>query len=1266
MEQNKKSILNRWLGPNGDWFNLLLLPLLAAWLYTLSVLIHNYWSAYSSFETTAESFNSNLRTKEQSFFDQVSDSLWLQQIISRKFEQAEVDKLKTQPFKVFLYKLPSRGSAQLVFWSSNEVQPGIRSQSAIVNGDLLSLGNGYYEQLFQRVKVGGDDYLVVGLIHLYRQYRIENTNLTASFPGQPRLNRYFKFQEQATAFPILNFKGEEIAYLKKLQSSPPYTSSIWEFVLQLISLVLVLYFFSQLWLKFIRRGRPVAGFTGMAATWAILFFVLPSIGELLDWQSLLPDENKYLQSSAYDLIDLVYRTAISLWWLVVLSFEWSVVKDFIRHLKLSAQWLLVAIFILFGVGIQFALVKWINILYLDLGVAFDVTNFFSLDYTTILGFMFLFLALSVHLLYFAMVVPLANEIAEGKKIYVAALAFVSGLAILTAELHNSGNTLMLASLAWLVLVVMGLLFYRFSFSPVRTSSSIVWIFIYALSFGLLMTVLSGDRLTNKTKELSKGLILQQDKSSEYLIRVASIKLRRLDWPGYYQYIRNKADYQRINDSLISQFFGGYLDRFSTEIYLFDASNKPIGGATKNSFETMNLLFNSSKADPSYPWLASYEVSYDRFGYVIRFTPQTTDSVNIGTVFSVTRSILPFSDDFAPEFLRQLIDINTNWPRGFSYAWYNKGVLINQYRSYPFPAELEDGFMTGRDEKSIDTENAYEWWQIVPPENMLAVAGNKNIAIGYVSLVSYLFSSFLIIFLIFRMTAWLIPSGRHQKRFFNPFEYSIQNRLRVTIVGILIASFFIIALVTINFFIGQFKENNEEALSININAATKQLQEKLPQNFADYSINSKAQYLQRNLRGFLGGNDYDLNFFDTSGNILATTQDVIYAREILAELINPQAFWLLQQGESFRFFANENIGSLNYLSVYQPLRNKNNQLMGYLQVPYFASNNVLKEEIAGFVVVLVNVIAFVFLLSGFIAILASGNITKSLNLISEKMNRLNLSGENERIEWQGNDEIGKLVAQYNKTVVELENSARMLAKNEREMAWRDMARQVAHEIKNPLTPMKLSLQFLQNAIASGRSDVDTVTLRVAKNLVVQIDHLARIAFEFSEFANIGTPQNEPLDLHRVMESIIPLYHLQDGIKLKWIKHTSPLMVYADATQMNRLFTNLLQNAVEACNGMDNATITVTEKVLDGNTLFITIADNGSGIPAEMKAKIFVPNFTTKSSGTGLGLAICKAIVEKADGAITFTSEVGEGTVFRIQLPLMVDASFTSRASFSVQQ
>ncbi|MEN9599099.1 MAG: hypothetical protein RL596_1410, partial [Bacteroidota bacterium] len=331
-------------------------------------------------------------------------------------------------------------------------------------------------------------------------------------------------------------------------------------------------------------------------------------------------------------------------------------------------------------------------------------------------------------------------------------------------------------------------------------------------------------------------------------------------------------------------------------------------------------------------------------------------------------------------------------------------------------------------------------------------------------------------------------------------------------------------------------------------------------------------------------------------------------------------------------------------------NSDNEIYAYLNIPYLNSQLELNQEISGFLATLINLNAFIFLLAGAIAFFLTSRIIQSLQIIGETMQQMVPGQKNEEIIWSKNDEIGILVKEYNSMVQKLEANMQSLAKSEREGAWREMARQVAHEIKNPLTPMKLSLQYLQKAIANDAGNVKELSAKMAQTLIEQIDQLAKIASDFSQFANIGNAKIELFDIQETIEAVVALFTSEDAIVFSLEKTNKPTTIAADKIQMNRLFTNLIKNSIEAAEEQQKAIHILIKTHVEGDQIKIEINDKSGGIPERVVPQMFNPNFTTKSSGTGLGLAICKGIVEKADGVITYTTTTGIGTSFFIVLPL----------------
>jgi Signal transduction histidine kinase involved in nitrogen fixation and metabolism regulation len=259
-------------------------------------------------------------------------------------------------------------------------------------------------------------------------------------------------------------------------------------------------------------------------------------------------------------------------------------------------------------------------------------------------------------------------------------------------------------------------------------------------------------------------------------------------------------------------------------------------------------------------------------------------------------------------------------------------------------------------------------------------------------------------------------------------------------------------------------------------------------------------------------------------------------------------------------------------------------------------------------------------------------------------------KSEHLTYKGNDEIGELVKQYNRMVDEIEESSHKLADSEREYAWREMAKQIAHEIKNPLTPMKFNVQQLFKSWNDKVPGFDKMIDRFTKNQIEYIDNLSSIASAFSSFAKM--PVTNPVEVN-ILDQIritLELFKNTDNVtfRVHW-PHESKIVIYADKEQLNGVFSNLIKNGIQSIPQEREGIITLSLEVR-GDKVLISISDNGSGIPSAMRKNLFTPNFTTKTSGMGLGLSIARKYIESANGRIWFESEVDKGSVFYFELPV----------------
>jgi signal transduction histidine kinase len=327
------------------------------------------------------------------------------------------------------------------------------------------------------------------------------------------------------------------------------------------------------------------------------------------------------------------------------------------------------------------------------------------------------------------------------------------------------------------------------------------------------------------------------------------------------------------------------------------------------------------------------------------------------------------------------------------------------------------------------------------------------------------------------------------------------------------------------------------------------------------------------------------------------------------------------------------------------------LIGWVSYTFFKKNGLIEENtMYDFLSGLLNLYVFLLLAALAVAVAVGNSITRPLAVIGEKLQGVHL-GKNEPLEWSGQDEIGELVAAYNRMIAEVEASARELRRSEREGAWREMARQVAHEIKNPLTPMKLSIQYLQRAHDTDPQYAAQLIQSVTHTLIEQIDTLSRIAGEFSTFAQMPPQQPETFDVSQLAQAVSQLFMRSEQATVNFQPAQSPILVHADRTQITRVLNNLITNALQAIPPQVQGQIDIAvQRNLPTNTTTISVHDNGSGIPPELIPKVFSPNFTTKSSGMGLGLAICKNIIDAAAGKIWFETAPNQGTTFFVELPL----------------
>lgn len=394
---------------------------------------------------------------------------------------------------------------------------------------------------------------------------------------------------------------------------------------------------------------------------------------------------------------------------------------------------------------------------------------------------------------------------------------------------------------------------------------------------------------------------------------------------------------------------------------------------------------------------------------------------------------------------------------------------------------------------------------------------------------------------------------------------------------------------------------------------------------------------------------DLNLYQLNGHLLATTRPEVFESNLQAPLMNAEAYQSLHREHALYFTHEEHLGKMVYESAYLPLTDAEGNVLAYLNTPFFSSTTDLQKEIKNFVLTYLNIILVLLCIALVFVLRLTKRLTQPLALIQNKLGDLKIDQKNEPIEWQGDDEIGALVSQYNQLIVELEKSAAELRRTTAESAWRGVARQVAHEIHNSLTPMRLSVQMLQQSAQQVGGPIDERIQRTSSTLLEQIDALSDIASSFSQYAKLPVNNPQPLDLAELVGNLVNLYDNEENITFSYaVDPETDFTFNGDKTNLNSAIGNIIKNATQAIGPKPDGKIEVKLQAT-GTSFVISVRDNGKGIKEEDKKMIFLPNFTTKTGGSGVGLSLAYNVVLSAGGSLTFDSQEGEGTVFVMELP-----------------
>lgn len=766
---------------------------------------------------------------------------------------------------------------------------------------------------------------------------------------------------------------------------------------------------------------------------------------------------------------------------------------------------------------------------------------------------------------------------------------------------------------------------------------------FLVSFGITMNL----EMEAKKKEREERLLfanqLADDRDINAEVDFTNAKEKLISEPFLKRLFRHdtKPSFSELKEAMEYQVFKGYWDRFDVDFYYYleDSLGIRLNGTYKKQLDELIERHGiRSEIDSSLYYVKDYT---SQFNYVF-YLPLERNGVKVYFYGTMKSKRIPEKIGFPRLLISKQTAVYESLER-YSIAKYFNNHLVLNYGAYSYPT----GLMMFGDY----SDEGHQWYEKDGFEHLI-FKKSKTDAIILTKMIpswlSYLTTtSILLVCFGAMLTIVLLLKQLNGVKFSNGI--SMITKIQLVLIGLIVISLGGFSIASTTMLSGQYRSYSTDQIREKVKSVINEIHSRqrfMSEKFSDKNQDELDYQLRRWSKVFLA----DINLYQSDGILAGTSRTKIYNMGLLSEQMNPKALYELQFRMRSEFIHEENIGSLVYLSGYVPVFNHENELLGYLNILHFDQRNVFEEQLRQFFVAILNVFMLLLVLSILVALLVSSWLTGPLMLLRKSFSQFELGKNSLQINYKAQDEIGSLVAEYNHKLNELAEAAAKLAQSERESAWREMAKQVAHEIKNPLTPMKLSIQHLQRVFDPNDPKASERIERVTSSLIEQIDALTHIANEFSNFAKLPQPMITEIDLIALIKAVVALFDSDSSIHINLELNTSEerILIPGDKEMLLRVLNNLVSNGIQAV-ALNNPVQIVVAVETNEQLVFIRIKDNGTGIPEDQIQTIFEPYFTTKSTGTGLGLAMVKQIVETHRGSIEIEQTSAEGTTVLITLP-----------------
>ena len=1155
------------------------------------------------------------------------------------------DLMKNEGVALLIYE-----NDTLKFWSDNSIAVENWVKEVCLDQKMAKLHNGWFEVVRPNTNATTTR-AIVGLVLVKNEYPYQNKYLVNEFQKDfavPSETKLITDNPNATN-DVRNYNGEYLFSLEFNSANNSVSSATYvSILLTLIGFVFLILFLKVLCSDLLsKQGKNYSTIVFLILIVVIRYFSitlsLPESFYSFDLFSptIFANANSIWLTSLGDLL----LNVILLFYMTYTFFNDCEFDALVSRLQKINKLILSFMFFL-----GFFWFSWlINGLFTGLiknsNIPFGINNLFTLNQYSYVGIITIGLLLFIYFLFADKLVSVLKQLKLNNKQYF--LVFIVSSAVHTLISHLLG-TLDLIVIFWPFLLVLSIALIKRKQTFYPFSSIIFLVFLFSLYSVHIFIKHSGLKEVESRKIYAEKLAAEQDPVAELLFKDVEKKLQ-VDTVLLSLVSGLEKEPEAFEKRIKQQYFSGFWEKYDVHVALFDSACAPIIRSQNPLFDNnfyFDELIEKRGQETSCEGFHFINNSSGKISYLAKLPlyKKSPASSKFGTIYIELDAKFVSDEVGFPELL---LDRNIGLSQelsNYSYAKYKHNQLLNHYGKYTYRLTAFDFKMSAED-FVYQKKDGYNHLLYRPnPETLVVLSKRNDGLVGKVTTFSYLFAFFSLLLLSILFLRQ-VSLGRVLENF------SFKYRIQVLLVFIVLTSLALFGGGTIYYIKQQFEFKNKENISEKIHSVLIDVESKL----STEAVLNKGltEYVAFILKKSSSVFFTDINLYDVEGNLYASSRSKVFDEGLTSKKMNPEAFLQIALLGKSEFIHDERIGKLEYLSAYIPFKNKEGKLLAYLNLPYFAKQSELEKEISGFLVALINIYVLLFALSIVSAIFISNYVTKPLKLIQDKLSKIKLGTTNEPIEWKENDEIGSLVSEYNRMIVELSNSAELLAKSERESAWREMAKQVAHEIKNPLTPMKLSVQHLQRTWKDDGPDMDEKMERLTKTIIEQIDTLSNIATEFSNFAKMPKANLEKINIKELIVNTIALFHDSENLEIVFeTKIEIEAFVNADKEQLLRVFNNLIKNAAQAIPEERKGKIVVSlsrEKL----HYIISVSDNGNGIDDDVLDKIFVPNFTTKTGGMGLGLAMVKNIVETVNGRIWFETKTGTGTIFFVSLPCYLE-------------